>query len=275
MRPAARLALALAACLAAAPALACGPRTDCDLTTADGTARSYRIALPDPRADGAPPGAVIFFHGHGGSAEGAMRNEALGAVAGDLGLALVAAEAEGQEWSAPNAPGAGTEQRPGDELGYLEALKADLAARFGIDPARTLVAGFSSGAMLVWTLACERGADFAGFVPMSGTFWAPVPQSCPEIPANLMHFQGTEDTTVPMEGRPIEEAHQGNLDQAFTLAESLSDFGPPETTQEGDLTCTRRTDSAGRILDLCLFPGGHSFRPDFIARAAADFLPPP
>ena len=157
----------------------------------------------------------------------------------------------------------------------VDARIRESAARFGIDPARTLVAGFSSGAMLVWTLACERGADFAGFVPMSGTFWAPVPQSCPEIPANLMHFQGTEDTTVPMEGRPIEEAHQGNLDQAFTLAESLSDFGPPETTQEGDLTCTRRTDSAGRILDLCLFPGGHSFRPDFIARAAADFLPPP
>ena len=58
--------------------------------------------------------------------------------------------------------------------------------------------------MMVWHLACYRGASFAGFAPMSGTFWEPVPETCPTGPVNLIHYHGTKDPVVPLTGRQID-----------------------------------------------------------------------
>jgi polyhydroxybutyrate depolymerase len=243
---------------------ACGRDSACALGE-----RTYRIALPPA---GHPRGAVIFAHGHRGSAAGVMANDDLVALADRLGLALVAAQGKDGIWNAPNNPGAG--RRQDDELAYFDALSSALDETYGIAPGRTIVAGFSSGAMLVWTIACERGATYAGFVAFSGTFWAPVPRTCPTVPNGLMHFHGLEDEVVPMEGRAIGDAWQADIRDAFVLLRSLSDYGPAEAVILGDLTCRRQLDGNGRLFESCAFPGGHGFRTEFLEMAAAAFLPP-
>ena len=240
-------------------AFACGPDTDCQVGD-----RTYRVALPS-----APTGAAfIFVHGYQGTAAGAMGNGSLRRLAEDLGAVMIAVQAGANDWNIPGAPNESV-NHSSDELAYFDAVMADATARFGVDPARTLVTGFSAGSMVVWNLACERGTSFAGFAPVSGTFWAPTPTSCPTGPVNLIHYHGDADTTVPMEGRAIGPAHQGSVTQAFALMTATGGYGPAVPRAATDLTCNRQTDPAGHILELCMFAGGHSFKTSFVADAWA------
>jgi len=258
----AMLVAAMVTLVAFAPiALACGRDTDCPIGK-----RTYRIAFPDGQSDARPTGAIIFVHGYRGNAKDVMRNKALVAVATDLGLALIAAEAAGVEWNLPGIPSVDATSGI-DELAYFDALLADAIKRFGIDPTRVTVSGFSSGAMMVWYLACYRGTSFAGFVPMSGTFWKPIPLACPTGSVNLIHYHGTEDPIVPLEGRQIKDGHQGDVLKAFDLLARSGNFGPIKTEQHAELKCSRRFSSDHRFIELCLFPGYHHLVPKYLSRA--------
>ncbi|MDZ4134510.1 MAG: polyhydroxybutyrate depolymerase [Paracoccaceae bacterium] len=246
-------------------ALACGPDTDCRIGT-----RSYRAALP-PQSDGRTDGrAIIMFHGYGGSAAAEMRNAGMRRMASDLGAVYVAAQAGQRDWNIPGSP---SENRadPGAELAYFDALLADLGARFGVDPQQTLVTGFSAGGMVVWQLACFRGDRVAGFAPMSGTFWAPVPQDCTTGAVNLIHSHGTRDKVVPMAGRAVASTRQGDVARAFDLMTRTGGYGPARPVAMQGFECARQTNPAGKMLELCTFDGGHSFNPRFLRRVWADF----
>ncbi len=233
---------------------ACGADTDCMIGD-----RSYRIALPDGY-DGGPVGAIVFAHGYGGSAAGTMRNGSFRRLANDLGVALIAAQGVDGDWRIPGTPHDGAMSGEA-EYAYFDALMDDAGARFGVDPDRTLMIGFSAGGMMTWELACRRSTLFAAFMPMSGTFWDPVPETCDGPPASIIHTHGTADTTVPMSGRAIGSARQGDLAAAFEMYGAFGGFETEPTMQTvQDMDCRMRTNDAGQILDLCLFDGGHSFR---------------
>ena len=143
--------------------VACGSDSDCEVLGD----RHYRIHL----TDGAT-GALVFAHGFGGSAKGVVKNARLAALAEQLGLALVALKSAEKDWSIANAPSKVT--RAGvDEVAYVDAVMADVAGRFGLEASKSYVSGFSAGGMMAWTIACQRGDMFAGYVPMAGVFWQP------------------------------------------------------------------------------------------------------
>lgn len=254
------------AVLLASEAPACGRDSDCPLGD-----RNYRIALPEGQETATPSGAVIFVHGYRGKASGAMRNQALAALASELGVVFVAAQAAGPEWNLPGAPSVDALQGV-DELAYFDALVADLTRRFGIPPGRTMVTGFSSGAMMVWHLACYRGEIFAGLAPMSGTFWEPIPSDCPAHDFNLIHYHGREDPVVPLHGRQIKDAHQGDILKAVELAQRLGEFRPVASEPSPGLDCARQSNAGGNLLELCLFTGKHQLKAQHIARAWRIFM---
>jgi len=243
----------------APPVHACGADSDC---LVDG-GRSYRIRMPQNTAD-ANPGAIFFAHGFRGSSAGVMRNKSLASMAESLGVALVALDAGGEDWALPGSPHPPAGR---DEMAYADNVIADVTARFGIDPTRIVASGFSAGAMLVWNLACERGSSFAGFVPISGTFWAPVPESCASAPASLIHIHGDSDKTVPLLGRPIARTRQGAVPKALAMYARHGDFGPARKQRVGDLSCKTQRNPDGKILAFCAFSGGHSFRTGFLSQA--------
>jgi len=252
---AATLGAGLAALVAAATvpggAAACGPESDCVLGD-----RTYRIALPDGEG---PFGAIVFMHGYRGTAAGVMRNEGLREVARELGVALVAPKSGGEDWLIRNAPrkGFGDDSR---ELVFFDALLDDLAARFPVDPGRILATGFSAGGMMTWTLACHRGERFAAFMPIAGTFWAPIPRTCPGAPVEVLHIHGTQDTVVPIAGRPIADTRQGDVREAVAMFREAGGYAPAEGGLDAPetLSCEVAQAAGGERLALCLHGGGHS-----------------
>lgn len=240
---------------------ACGPDSDCRIGQ-----RSYRVALTERPDPGGPPGAILFFHGYQGNAGQVTGHRELLGVAAELGVALIAAQAQGADWNLPGAPGEETSS-PDEELAYVDALLDDAVRRFGIERRQVVAAGFSSGAMLVWQLACQRGGAFAGYVPMSGTFWMPVPEHCPGGPVDLIHYHGTADQVVPLHGRPIKDARQGDVSAALALMTRTGDYRPIENLAMPGLECSRSKTAAGRRLELCLFKGGHEWGAANLARA--------
>lgn len=237
-------------------ALACGPDTDCNIGN-----RTYRIAMPDT----APQGALIHMHGYRGSAKRVMRNKALRALSDELGLALIAPKSKGDDWDIPGAP---SNMRTDGiaEFAFFDALLERAITEHGIPRDRIYASGFSAGGMMVWNLACRRGSAFAGFVPIAGTFWDPVPTICPDLGTHMVHIHGTTDRIVPLAGRPIGPTHQGDVPTALAL---FADGGEAdnELPKEGDLTCTDYDLTQPRSLSFCTHPGGHSIRMDYVRTA--------
>lgn len=255
------IALFLAFWFVPVSASACGAETDCTLSD-----RTYRIQMPDT------PGtetrsALIFAHGYKGSARGTMRNKSLQSLASRLGAALVAPDAIMDDWSLPGAPQQSTSQEV-DELAYFDALKDALVSRHGIDPDRIIMAGFSAGGMMVWNLACHRPEAFAGFIPVAGTFWRPVPDGCETPTANLIHIHGTADKIVPLRGRPIAETHQGDVNKALAMYASSGGYSLGEAPDINPaLTCEAWRNSEDALLMKCLHEGGHSFKSEYLESA--------
>lgn len=261
------IAAVLVATFAATGALACGPDTDCIIG-----ARTYRIALPPGEG---PYGAIVFMHGYRGTAAGVMANQGLRDLVDTLGVALVAPQSGGEDWLLRNAPRRGLTDNS-LELTYFDALLDDVTDRFPVDPSRILASGFSAGGMTTWMLACHRGRRFAGFLPVSGTFWAPIPDECPSPPVDLVHIHGTADTVVPLEGRPIADTSQGDVHEAIALFSEEGGFQPaPDATldpPEG-LACKASRNADGQHLDLCLHDGGHRVEPEWIAFGYETLVP--
>jgi len=245
---------------------ACGRNTNCTIGN-----RFYRIVLPGGYDGTIAIAAIVFAHGFRGTAAKVMQNVKLIALSSELGTALIAAQAAGAEWNIPHIPS--VDALVGiDELTYFDQLIEDVVGRFTIDESQIVAAGFSSGAMMVWHLACYRGSSFAGFAPMSGTLWEPLPDTCPSGPVNLIHYHGANDKVVPIHGRPIKDAHQGDVVQAFSLIARSGNFQPDIGYDTPELKCSRQIDHGDHILELCQFPGKHSFKTEHLARAVRLFL---
>ncbi|WP_298844087.1 PHB depolymerase family esterase [uncultured Roseobacter sp.] len=253
-------------CLVSAGAHACGQETDCMVGE-----RSYRLVMPETQAGDEPVPVVVFAHGYRGSAAGVMRNGSLRRMASDLGAALIALNADGGSWMLPNHP-RDMDNDGASEFAYVDAVLDDAAQRFEIDDTRIMVTGFSAGGMLVWNLACSRSDRFAGFAPISGTFWLEPPDACSGPVASIIHIHGDSDRTVPLEGRAIGPTKQGEVDEALAMYQGYGEYGDfSGPTQYGDLMCDEADNSAGDMMKFCLFEGGHSFRTEFVRFAWEQF----
>ena len=177
---------------------ACGASEDdlCKVETGE-----YRIALPEGIER---PGAMVWLHGWGGSANGGMRNTGFRDQLAVRGMAYVTADGRITSTRYKNKNWAVHDGRDyeRDDIAFLTELIDDLVTRHGIDRERILLAGFSRGGSMVWDVAC-RAPDLArAYAPVAGAFWEPMWESC-EGPVDLFHAHGWTDRTVPLEGRPL------------------------------------------------------------------------
>ncbi|MEL7468363.1 MAG: polyhydroxybutyrate depolymerase [Pseudomonadota bacterium] len=243
-------------------AWACGPDTDCNIGE-----RTYRIEMPKEP----PKGALIYAHGYRGSAKAVMRNKALRALAQENGLALIAPKSFLEDWRIPGVPAdPGTDGA--QEFTYFDALLDTLKTEHAIPADRIYMSGFSAGGMMVWNLACRMGSRFAGFIPIAGTFWDPVPPKCPDMGAHMVHIHGRTDKIVPLGGRPIGPTRQGDVPQALALFAEGGGESLVKVRAFGELDCRAYTpDNDDRSLSFCTHPGGHYIKMDYL-RAAFTIL---
>jgi polyhydroxybutyrate depolymerase len=143
----------------------------------------------------------------------------------------------------------------------MDAVRADMLARWPIEADRILVTGFSQGGSMVWDLACQRGAAYGRFAAVSGAFWEPLPERCPGGPFDLLHIHGTSDHTVPMTGRPIGDRwRQGDVLAGLAVMRARDGCGelPDRKVEAMGMACrVWNSCSSGRELRLCEHSGGH------------------
>lgn len=243
-----------------AEALYCQNETPCE--TENGL---YYMHWPKGVATDRRSGAVFFLHGHRGKAVNEIRNKSFKAMADELGVAFVAVQGVEGTWSFPNAP-----RSLRNEFQFFDEVIEDVTTRFPVDPQKLMLSGFSSGGFMTWYLACENAERFAGYAPIAGAFWKPLPDDCPTTAPYLFHVHGTKDTVVPLEGRPLGGGrwHQGDVFESFDVwrrQEGLLETAP-EAIAEGGLRCERWAPEDG-LLELCLHENGHSVRADWLKRA--------
>lgn len=116
------------------------------------------------------------------------------------------------------------------------ALLEDVNRRLGADPARTVLGGFSQGAMLACDVALHTDRPFSGLVLLSGTLlarqeWAPLMPKRKGL--RVLQSHGSEDPLLP-----------------FAQAEQLRDL----------------LSQAGLKMDWVGFRGGHEIPPVVVTR---------
>ncbi len=243
-------------------AQACGTIDD-PCQVADG---QYYARTPAAWDGSTPLPTAVYFHGWSSSGANVMRNERLTGTFDRLGVLLIAPDGRNNTWAHVGSPSAAR-----DEIAFMDAVMADVHARWPVDRSRLWVTGFSQGGSMVWDVACYRGQEFAAFAPISGAFWQPLPDTCPAGPVNLLHVHGTSDTVVPMEGRPIRQVfRQGDVLAGMAIWREVNGCAaePDHAEDDGTVACEIWTSCTGdRELQLCLHDGGHAAPADWLERA--------
>ncbi len=243
--------------LFAPPVLACGEAPEPCLAAGG----EYLVHVPD--APGPHP-ALIFLHGYGGTGEGVMGQAAMVETALARGFAVIAPQGmprregeKGGAWNSFAAPG----RR--DDVAFLGGVAEDAAARFGLDRAHVLLAGFSGGGMMTWRVACDAPGAFAAFAPVAGLLWRPLPERCAG-PFAMLHVHGWSDPVVPLEGRTVGSGQvtQGDLFAGLALLRATlgcARDAPDAFDRKDDFQIRSWTSCApGARLDFALWPGGHA-----------------
>ncbi|MEO9899863.1 hypothetical protein [Nisaea sp.] len=239
----------------------CGPRDACIL---DGG--SYHARVPANWDGESPLPVLTYFHGYGQTGRSVMAMKALTKAANDVGALIIAPNGIDKAWSVRGAP-----PNKRDEIAFATAVIEDVARRWPIDQSRLWVSGFSLGASMAWDIACLAGDRYAGFLPVSGSFWRPHPEACPAGPVTMIHVHGRGDKVMPLEGRTIRgQWRQGDVLESFELLRGHNHCKLPEIESTGSngLLCKEWNDcDGGSRLALCLYDGGHAAPKDWYPRA--------
>ena len=229
---------------------------------------TYQVLEPDGWDGKTPLPVMVWFHGYGRTGNVVVKSKNVGAQARKNGVLLVAPDGMHKSWSVQNSP-----EVYRDELVFIEQILADIRTRWPVDEDRVWAAGFSLGASMAWEIACRKAGLFDAYFPVSGSFWAPIPQDCATAPDRLRHVHGMKDTVMPLEGRVIRNVfRQGNLFQGFDLwkAENHCGIEPTRLETDGNRQCRVWSGCGGAAeLELCLHEGGHSIPQDWIKSSIA------
>lgn len=225
------------------------------------TGGSYHVLAPSGWDGAKHLPVLIFLHGAGGADAGVLDNPEITGPAERLGWLLVAPNGVNHTWSHQGAP---TLLR--DDRSFLRAVLADVKKRWPVDPHMIVLGGFSQGASMVWDMACLAPLGFSAFLPFSGGFWERMPTAC-TAPVNLRHVHGSDDKVVPLAGRTVRERwRQADIQAGFqTWRETDRCTAPPAYASDtGALSCAVWSCRTRRTLELCLHPGGHEMRAEWL-----------
>ncbi len=197
------------------------------------------MAKPPVGWDGrSPVPAAVWFHGYQQSAEEVMGDDEIAKAFTSAGILLIVPDGRDRRWTFPNGP---PSPDPRDETAFVGKVLEDAVAKFAVDPKRIMAAGFSIGATMVWTEACEVPARFSAYLAFSGDFWDPLPLACAPGKVRLLHVHGTADRTFPIAGRAIgKQWHQGNAMTGLALWRTWKSCPAPSPapTSASSLACT-------------------------------------
>ena len=177
---------------------------------AGGACWSYHVHVP-PQYDGETPRPMILtLHGSGGSGMGFLEDAGWDELADREGVIVVAPD--GQPMRPSAAPsrlsnprlwdsGQHGRDRPRgalDDLAFFDALLAEVAGRWRVDPSRTYAVGHSNGGAMALRLAAERSEVFAAVASVAALCYVESPE--PRRGVSVLTIFGGADPMLPTEG---------------------------------------------------------------------------
>jgi polyhydroxybutyrate depolymerase len=170
--------------------------------SSSGRERRYLVHHP-PQYDAARVWPVVLsFHGSNSNGQIQMEFTAMNDTADREGFVVVYPFGTGERerllfWNAGNCCGYAQEQQI-DDVRFVAQLLGDLARHVNVDPGRVYAAGMSNGGMMAYRLASELADRFAAVAVVAGAMGT---ETCsPSRPVSVIHFHGTDDEFVPIEG---------------------------------------------------------------------------
>jgi polyhydroxybutyrate depolymerase len=239
-----------------------------------GRTRSYKVHVPPGYDATKPTPTVVAFHGYSSNAveqEGLSR---MSQVANEKGFIAVypnglsypevtgnrdAGLDDTQSWNAGGC--CGPAQIYGvDDVGFVEAMFAELDKRVCVDTRRTYATGLSNGGFFSYRLACDRAERFAAIAPVAGMENAIA--CAPSRPVPVMHFHGTADPTIYYDGG-IVPFGRPYLSAPATVARQAQRNGCTgalqETYRRGDSSCQTHTGCSAPATLCTVEAGGHTW----------------
>ena len=116
-----------------------------------------------------------------------------------------------------------------NDVVFLTSLAKHLQKEFHTEPEKTFVAGFSNGGYMSYSLIAQARDMFKAAAIVSGLLHKRVFRKGPPKPTPIIHFHGTEDSMVPIEGQS-----KYDIPSAQSIVEyfaNLNSSVKPETTQ--------------------------------------------
>jgi polyhydroxybutyrate depolymerase len=245
------------------PSQGCGkdpPADGYDTIDVGGTTREYILRLPEGY-DGTTPNRIIFtFHGASGSAVQVDNGDPPRSDLDPTGPYYgIKDEADHQTIFVAGQALSGWSNSNGRDIDYVRALLDRFEGELCIDESRIFATGFSMGAIMTITVACNLSDVFRAVAPMSGS----LQNGCPEGGQHIAYWSshGTSDTTIDIsQGEAARDAFvQRNHCQAGTTP-----------TEPSGCVSYQGCDS-GYPVDWCPFDGAHE-PPPFSGSAIWAFL---
>ncbi len=167
--------------------------------------RPAQVYLPEAYDENGSHPLVMVLHGY--STTGELQDGYLAVSAlqdnGDYVVLLPEGlvDAEGNQfWNAH--PACCGDQPDLDDSSYLAGLIDEAVQTYAVDPARIYVVGHSNGAFMGYRMACDHADKIAGIATLAGSAFLNA-EDCPAMGRlSVLHLHGTEDASVPYEGRP-------------------------------------------------------------------------
>jgi polyhydroxybutyrate depolymerase len=268
------------------------PTSQPQTLTCDGRTRRYLVHYP-PQYDAARAWPLVLsFHGSNSNGQIQLEFTGMNETADREGFVIVYPFGTGERermlfWNAGNCCGFAHKEKI-DDVAFVRALFDALQRQINIDPAHVYATGMSNGAMMAYRLASEMADVFAAVAAVAGTMGA---ETChPTQPVSILHFHGTDDEFVPVEGgvgrRSVTGTHHFSL--AHTVRAWVEANGCPTepitetiTNIDDDGTTTVRSTygpgRAGAEVVVFLIEGaGHTWpgrppRPHYLGKSTYNF----
>ncbi len=213
-----------------------------------GYLRDYELHVP-PSYNGAPVPLVVDFHAFGDT--GTVQRNASGFLRESDEEGFIVAWPTGLErsWNTGGFCCGFAARNEVDDVGFSQAVVADIAARTAIDETRVYATGASNGGGLTHLLACEAADVFAAVAPTAFTLPTESAVDCrPERPISVVHFHGLHDNTVAYDGSP---ALRGAVESLEAWASINWCVGPPvRILEQSNSFCDAYETCAGGVVSV-------------------------